>query len=235
MILSYIAGNDHGGIMTKERIGLGLCAVLAAGLLAWNLKLQADIRGLQVESTAPVVASTAAAHAGHDAPEAERSPENRRRPARRSERSEPTRDDAERSGNEVVVVGEDEGEGREGRGERRRRGRMDWDQVRSEMETNTVDIVESFAATNEWEPKVTDDIITILLDSGDEVGQLWAAAHEEEGEEERSRYQIHQEMEEIRDGAAEKITDLVGSDAYDAIAEELYEARRETFRRTHEG
>ena len=111
---------------------------------------------------------------------------------------------------------------------------MDWDEVRSEMETSTVEIVESFGATHKWEPKVADEVINILLDSSDAVGQLWTEAHNEEGEG-RSRYEMHKEMEEIQGAAAAEITDLVGGDVYDALAEEIFEARHETFRRSHDG
>jgi len=220
--------------MNKERIGLGILAVFAVALLGWNIKLQSDISALQAGvSDGHMVASAdhgEAATAGHDADGHRRGSDRHRTEAHRPGAAASGGEDFQ--GNDAVVVAGEEGEG-EGR-RRGRRGRMDWDQVRSEMETNTVDIVESFAATHKWEPKVADDILTILLDSSDEIGQLWSEAHSDEGED-RSRYQIHKDMEEIQGAAEDEISELVGQDAYDALAEEIYEARHETFRRSHDG
>ena len=111
---------------------------------------------------------------------------------------------------------------------------MDWDEIRSEMESDTVEIVESFSATQKWDPKVADEVIAILLDTSDEIGQLWTNARGEDGDD-RSRYQIHREMEEIRNAAADEISEMIGQESYDALAEELFEARHRTFRRRHEG
>jgi len=211
--------------MNIERLGIGLLAGVSAVLLGWNLKLQSDIRAFAPESVSEVKADDSMtdvqASSGTATPKADAQERSRRGAMPMESRG------AVRSDEEGTTVDEDAKPS-----ERSRRRRMDWDEIRSEMESNTVEIVESFSATQTWDPKVADEVIAILLDSSDEIGQLWTDARSEGGDD-RSQYQIHKDMEDIRNAAAEEIAEMIGQETYDALAEELFEARHETFRRRH--
>jgi len=209
--------------MNIDRLGLGFFAVLSALLLAWNLKLQfsepaAGPRIVQESPEASSMTGVQERDASSRTAERTRAVEG----YREAGRDLPPASDAD-----AFVPDEEQ---KEEDAERPRRRRMDWDAIRSEMESDTVEIVESFAATQKWEPAVADDVITILLDSSDEIAQLWTDARGENGDD-RSRYQIHREMEDIRNAAADSISEMIGRESYDALAEELFEARHETFRR----
>ena len=213
--------------MNLERVGVGLLAGLSAVLIGWNLKLQSDLNSFAPELVSDVEASSSMTGV-QEAPGTEKREVIPRQRAGRVDM--PIQDrTAARSDKEEAAVDE---EAKPSDGSRRRR--MDWDAIRSEMESDTVEIVESFSATQKWDPKVADEVIAILLDTSDEISQLWTDARSD-GSDDRSRYQIHKDMEDIRNVAAEEIGDLVGQETYDALAEELFEARHETFRRRHDG
>jgi len=126
--------------MNKERIGLGLFATLSALLLAWNLKLQSDINAF-----APGVVEAPDDVSSMTGVQAERDVERRRAPRRapsQGDRYAGYGDGPLPGGDAEPPVDEEAGEG-----EQRPRRRMDWDEIRSEMESDTVEIVESFSAT----------------------------------------------------------------------------------------
>ena len=209
--------------MTAERIALGVSLLACVALVGWNVRLQSQLADLSVqvaqESDAPV--RTASTEADRDVRVArsegtarDGGPPHRPRGAGHQQWVETGADDrkpGEREKDHQPVE-------------------RDWDAIRAEMETITIDTIEAYATQNSWDAPLTEEILAIYLDSGEAVGEIWAQMHDGE----TTHYRARKEMHEIRAASGEELIELIGEESHEAMEEHLWEARRDIWRRAHD-
>jgi len=232
--------------MNRQRIAIGVLVCLVCALGFQNVRMNTQIDTLRSE----LVGSTRAEVVMGDATGAVSAAMERSRPgdqwhrgkAGRSKRGEGRWDGRRgsnhhpmrgKAGAQAVTVGvgenqpdgsestddddDDDNEGNQGR---------DWGAIRDDMESGTVNVIDSMADREGWSPETTDEVMAIMLDAHDDIGELWRTS----GEEGRSRYQTFKEMREIREAVGDDVSDILGEEAYDLLAEELWESRQDVFR-----
>lgn len=193
--------------MNLERVGVGIVVLLCVGLVGWNLKLQRDLDAL-----------------GDRLVEAERRGADAQafakglRMARLAQRGQvgqaPTADNgawgpAAAAGPSLV-------------------GRAppppppDWDALRAQMESTTVDVVEALGEQYGWRDELTDDVIEVLMRNGEAVAALWRRVRDGE----LSHAEARNQMGELRADTRERVAALIGTDARDELDERLLESRR---------
>lgn len=208
--------------MNPERIALAISAVAILALGGWNLQLNGQIAELQ-QAAAPVEVEVEATALTENRPVVTKGPHARHK-AREGRRED--MGTAHHGGEaETLVVEKAETE----RSHERRR--PDFAAMRTEMETQTIEMVEAFGTQSDWEPEVTENVLGILLETGEAVGQIWSEQHSEESE--TSHYQARKETHALRAEADEEIATLIGQEAADELGEQLFTARRESMRRNH--
>ncbi|MCO4747360.1 MAG: hypothetical protein KC912_21350 [Proteobacteria bacterium] len=211
--------------MNIERVGLGLSGVLVVGLVAWNIQLNGQIAELQ--------AATPQADGVELAAERSSEPMQHRKATRMRRHQDggpPLMGKHGGDGADTLVV-EGSDPSQPGHRAGRERRRPDFAAMRTEMESQTIEMVEAFGTQSEWEPETTEQVLGILLETGEAVGQLWSEQHSEGSE--TTHYQARKEMHAIRADADAEIEALIGSEAADELGEQLFTARRETMRRMH--
>lgn len=204
--------------MTAERASLGIAIAACLVLLGWNVRLQSqlsDARDALAEKTDAPVNQEVASDG-----QAARTPG-----AARAQWREPAAGDRPAQSQAIVEEVAREPSEEEGATEP---PEPDWDAVRSEMETATVDVIEAFGTQNGWDRALTDEVLAIYLDTGEAIGDVWTRMHEGE----TTHYQARKEMREIRDGTTDDLIALIGESAHEAVEEHLWEARREVWQRT---
>lgn len=214
--------------MNPERMIIAAGAVAIVALAGWNVQLNGQIAELQAAAQVEPLASAAGAHGDDPTQMRHRRGRDRADRADREHTSERSHTPRPGGSAENVVV---EGHGSEEGDKPRERRRPDFGAMRAEMESQTVEIVEAFASQSSWEPGTTDQVVDILLQSGESVGEIWREAHQEDAG--ISPYQARKETHAIRMEADDEIVALVGQDQADELGEQLWMARRDSFRRSH--
>lgn len=207
--------------MNLERVGLGVAVLLCLGLAGWNVQLRRELDTLRARG--PEVSA-------EPARPSEGRAETPRARTRQQLGSTPDRqgapEDTPDRPNAPVEVGASGGNA--GRGEPTQ---QDWEAMRAQMETSTVDVVEAMAEQRGWTAETTEEVLGILLESGDAIGALWGQVHEGE----LTHYQARKQMGALRDAAGEEVVALIGEAAHEELEEHLWEARREMWQRGHQG
>jgi len=210
--------------MSKERIGLGVLGLGCVVLFGYSMQLRAQIADLQqaVQDADPVRVAAAADEAHSAGAMEARGPRTGPSAIQRAP-EHPSDESRDGQANAPVEVYE------RGRPQRHERRQTDWAAMRSEMETQTIDTVEAFATQAAWSPEVTDEVLDLLLSGGDEIAAVWSGMHEGD----TTHYRAGKETHAIRAAIGEEITALVGEEEYEALDEQLWESRREAWRRAH--
>lgn len=210
-------------MITLERAALGSITVLCVGLGFWNVSLQSQLAELRATNAAAADLPPATAALDAD-PRRDRRADTPRR-ARRSgsEGARDWRPSSQRDGD-----GEAQAEGeRPERGDRPERTEAEWAEMRAQMETATIDVIEAYAQQHAWEADTSEEVLALFLDGSEAIGEVWGRMHAGE----TSHFQARREMNELRDATGRDVAALVGEPAYEELEEHLWEARRELWRR----
>lgn len=201
--------------MNLERIGLAAMTLACVGLVGWNLHLRREVTALSARAVESAVqADPAEARAEGVRPRPRDAVERREAPTDRGAGAAPADEGAPAT---AAAVGKP--------------AEPDWDQVRAQMEANTVDVVEAMGEQHGWTAETTDEVLAILLETGDQIGALWVDVKEGE----LSHYQARKQMGALRDASGAEIVALIGEPAHEELEEHLFEAKREMWHRGQEG
>ncbi|NCG20926.1 MAG: hypothetical protein GWP91_18105 [Rhodobacterales bacterium] len=202
--------------MNIERVALGVLTLACLGLGFWNTQLHRELSEAHVvieASDSRVAAVTANGDSTQD--------KRHRNSASPSEEAY-TSDGKQRGPREATVIGEASANGQPKQEERPER---DWAAIRSEMESKTVENVDSLSQKRGWDGETADEVLTILLESGDAMSAIWTDMHNEE----ITHYEARKEMHSMRNDMEEELVGLIGEEDYELLDEQLFESRRATW------
>ncbi len=202
--------------MNVERGALGVLTIACLGLGFWNFQLHQQLSETQASAAAQAEHLQAtAAHGSNDHGEALHG-----HPAPGDAASASGR---HRGGQgEAIIVGEAPANGTQKAEERPER---DWAAMRADIESRTVETVETIAQSRNWDAQTTDEVLNILLESGDAMGAIWTEVHNDE----LSHYEARKEMHNMRNETEEVLVELIGEESYEELDEQLFENRRAAF------
>lgn len=208
--------------MNAERIGLVVLGLACVGLIGWNMSLSGQLAELEIQKTQAVAAAGQAGAGAVAAGAPDRGMKARSSGGGWNRGGPP----GGPRGMEMDGAATAEAKPDATRGERRERRERDWAAMRADMETRTIDTVEAYGATHGWEETTTDDVLNILLDTSDAIGEVWGQV----GQGDLAHYQARKEMMVLRQESSDDIIALIGEPAYEALDEHLWEARSEAWR-----